>query len=285
MKSVKKIKIGEVNDLLNSGKRVSVKTLNGEFTNISKYIDKGILKTYEVELKNGKTIKVSREHEFYTNSGWILCENLKPDKHSILCDDGHYYVVTSVKYIGEHRIVDITVDHPDHCYFGNGMLNHNSGKTLLAMHALAETQKKGGVAVFIDTESSLDIKFVRAIGVRVESLCYISCDHVEEIFDHIETLVEKIRIGNKNKLVTIVVDSVAAASCVTEMESDHGKDGYATGKAIIISKAMRKITQMIARQRICLIFTNQVRQNLGATFGEKWCVDPYTTKIKIKYEI
>lgn len=145
-----------------------------------------------------------------------------------------------------------------------------SGKTLLAMHALAETQKKGGVAIFIDTESSLDINFVRSIGVRVESLMYISCDHVEEIFGHIESLVEKIRIGNKDKLVTIVVDSVAAASCVTEMESEHGKDGYATGKAIIISKALRKITQMIARQRICLIFTNQVRQNLGVTFGDKW---------------
>jgi recombination protein RecA len=138
------------------------------------------------------------------------------------------------------------------------------------MHALAETQKKNGVAVFIDTESSLDINFVRAIGVKAEELCYISCDHVEEIFDHLEKIVGKVRQDNKNKLVTVVVDSVAAASCITEMESDHGKDGYATTKAIVISKAMRKITQMIARQRICLIFTNQVRQNLGVTFGDKW---------------
>jgi recombination protein RecA len=145
-----------------------------------------------------------------------------------------------------------------------------SGKTLLAMHALAETQKKGGVAVFIDTESSLDLNFVRAIGVKAEQLCYISCDHVEEIFDHLEKIIGKVRQDTKDKLVTIVVDSVSAASCLTEMESDHGKDGYATAKAIIISKAMRKITQMIARQRVCLIFTNQVRQNLGVTFGDKW---------------
>lgn len=145
-----------------------------------------------------------------------------------------------------------------------------SGKSLLAMHALAETQKKGGVAVFIDTESSLDINFVRAIGVKVEELLYISCDHVEEIFDHTETLIEKVRGSTKDKLVTIVVDSVAAASCKTEMEAGFDKDGYATQKAIIISKAMRKITQLIARQRICLIFTNQLRQNIGAMFGDKW---------------
>jgi recombination protein RecA len=147
-----------------------------------------------------------------------------------------------------------------------------SGKTLLSMHALAETQKKGGLAVFIDTESSLDINFVKAIGVDPNKMLYISCDMVEEIFDHMEMIVEKIRKANKNKLVTIVVDSVAAASCKTEMEADHGKDGYATAKAIIISKAMRKITQMIARQRICLIFTNQLRVKMNAMFG-----DPYTT--------
>jgi recombination protein RecA len=147
-----------------------------------------------------------------------------------------------------------------------------SGKTLLSMHALAETQKKGGLAVFIDTESSLDVNFVKAIGVDVNKLLYVSCDTVEEIFDCMETLVEKVRKANKDRLVTIVVDSVAAASCKTEMEADHGKDGYATAKAIIISKAMRKITQMIARQRVCVLFTNQLRVKMNAMFG-----DPYTT--------
>jgi len=148
----------------------------------------------------------------------------------------------------------------------------HSGKTLLCMHALAETQKKGGLAVFIDTESSLETNFVRAIGVDLNTLLYISCDHVEEIYDNIEKIIEKIRGSTKDRLVTIVVDSIAAASCKTEMESDHGKDGYATAKAIINSKAMRKITQMIARQRVALIFTNQLRVKMNAMFG-----DPYTT--------
>lgn len=146
----------------------------------------------------------------------------------------------------------------------------HSGKTLLSMHALAETQKKGGLAVFIDTESSLEENFVKAIGVDLSKLLYISCDHVEEIFDHMEMIIQKVRSSNRDRLVTIVVDSVAAASCRQEMEADHGKDGYATGKAIILSKAMRKITQMIARQRICLIFTNQLRVKMNAMFGDPW---------------
>jgi recombination protein RecA len=71
-------------------------------------------------------------------------------------------------------------------------------------------------------------------------------------------------------LVTIVVDSVAAASSKKEMEADYDKDGYATDKAIIISKAMRKITNMIGRQSIALVFTNQLRQKMNAMFGDPW---------------
>ena len=74
-------------------------------------------------------------------------------------------------------------------------------------------------------------------------------------------------------MVTIIVDSVAAASTKAELESEHGKDGYSTGKSIIISKAMRKITNMIGKQRVLIVFTNQLRQNLKATaFGDQWVV-------------
>jgi recombination protein RecA len=71
--------------------------------------------------------------------------------------------------------------------------------------------------------------------------------------------------------VTIVVDSIAGASTKTEMAADFDKDGYATAKALIISKAMRKITNLIGRERICLIFTNQLRQKLNApAFSDPW---------------
>jgi recombination protein RecA len=145
-----------------------------------------------------------------------------------------------------------------------------SGKSLLSAHLLAETQRKGGVAVLIDTETAVSREFLEAIGVDISKLLYVSVDTVEGIFEACETIIEQVRKGDKDRLVTIVVDSVAAASSKKEMEADYDKDGYATDKAIIISKAMRKITNMIGRQSIALIFTNQLRQKMNAMFGDPW---------------
>ena len=146
-----------------------------------------------------------------------------------------------------------------------------SGKSLVSAHLLAETQKLGGVAVLIDTETAVSREFLEAIGVDVSKLLYVSADSVEEIFDMTETIIEKVRETSKDRLVTIVTDSVAAASTKTELAADYGKDGYATDKAIIISKAMRKITNMIGRQKILLVYTNQLRQKMNAMpFGDPW---------------
>ena len=145
-----------------------------------------------------------------------------------------------------------------------------SGKSLLSAHLLAETQKQGGVAVMIDTETAVSREFLEAIGVDVSKLLYVSADSVEQIFEFAETIIEKVRTTSKDKMVTIVVDSVAAASTKNELAADYNKDGYATDKAIIISKAMRKITNMIGRQKIALVFTNQLRQKMGVMFGDPW---------------
>jgi len=152
----------------------------------------------------------------------------------------------------------------------NGL--EGSGKSLIGAHVLASTQKKNGLAVYIDTESSVSAEFLQAIGINTDSMLYVHLETVEDVFDTIETIVTKIRESSKDKLVTILVDSLAAASTKVEMDADFDKDGWATAKAIIISKAMRKITNLIARQKVCLIFTNQLRQKMGVMFG-----DPYTT--------
>jgi recombination protein RecA len=146
-----------------------------------------------------------------------------------------------------------------------------TGKSLICAHALAETQKKGGIAVLIDTEMAVNYEFYDAIGLDTTKLLYVSVDTVEAIFETIETIIEKVRVSDKDRLVTIVVDSIAAASTKTEMEADYDKDGYATAKAIIMSKALRKITTMIGEQKICLIMTNQLRQKLNApAFSDPW---------------
>ena len=150
----------------------------------------------------------------------------------------------------------------------NGL--ESSGKSLIGAHVLAETQKKGGVAVYIDTETAVSTDFLEAIGVDVESMLYLHLETVEDIFSAIEEIVAKVRESDKDRLVTILVDSLAAATTKVELEAEFDKDGWATSKAIILSKAMRKITQMIGRQRVALVFTNQLRQKLGVMFGDPW---------------
>ena len=169
----------------------------------------------------------------------------------------------------------------------NGL--EGSGKSLIGSHLLASTQRKDGVAVYIDTESAVSPEFLEAIGVDISNMLYVHLETVEEIFDTIETIVTKIRESDKDKLVTILVDSLAAASTKVEMDADFDKDGWATSKAIIISKAMRKLTQMIARQKVALVFTNQLRQKLGVMFGDPWTTSggkalPFHASTRVRFK-
>jgi len=153
----------------------------------------------------------------------------------------------------------------------NGL--EGSGKSLIAAHIIANTQKKGGIGVMIDTETAAAPDFWKAIGVNLGACPYVNLTTVEEIFAYMEHIIGTIRKSNSDRILTIVVDSVAAASCETEMESEHGKDGYNTSKSIIISKAMRKITNLIGKQRVLIVFTNQLRMNMAAmAFGDKYVV-------------
>ena len=145
-----------------------------------------------------------------------------------------------------------------------------SGKSLLAAHAIADTQKKGGLGVYIDTENACNTEFLEAIGIDIQKMLYVPLESVEDIFEAIDSIIESVRGSDKKKLVTIVVDSVAGASTKVELSADYDQAGYATQKAIIISKAMRKVTNLIGRERISLIFTNQLRTRLGVSFGDPW---------------
>ena len=169
----------------------------------------------------------------------------------------------------------------------NGL--ESSGKSLLGAHILAETQKKDGIAVYIDTETSVSQEFLDVIGIDMGKMLYLHLETVEDIFEAVEEIVIKVRESDKDRLVTIMVDSLAGASTKVEMEADFDKDGWATAKAIIISKAMRKITQLIGKQKIALVFTNQLRQKLGVMFGDPWTTSggkalPFhaSTRIRLK---
>lgn len=175
-------------------------------------------------------------------------------------------------------MLDIAISNRPHGGIAVGRITEvtgleGSGKSLVCAHLMANTQKMGGVAVLIDTETAVNREFYQAIGLDLKKLVWIEAPTVEDVFDRMVHLIEHIRKmpSNKDKIVTIVVDSVAAASTKKEMEADFSKDGYATDKAIIISKAMRKITGMIAKEKIALVFTNQLRQKMNApAFSDPW---------------
>jgi recombination protein RecA len=174
-------------------------------------------------------------------------------------------------------MLDIAISNRPHGGIAVGRITEltgleGSGKSLVGAQLIANTQKRGGVAVLIDTETAVNPEFFKAVGIDMNKLVYVHLSTVEDIFDAITNIIEKVRTGkDKEKLVTIIVDSVAAASTKKEMEADFGKDGYATDKAIIISKAMRKITGLLGRERIALVFTNQLRQKMNApAFSDPW---------------
>ena len=145
-----------------------------------------------------------------------------------------------------------------------------SGKSLIVAHTLANTQKKGGLAVYIDTENALSEEFLRAVGVDVSNMLYVPLETIEDSFDAIENIIETVRKSSKDRLVTIALDSVSAATTKVEQDADYEKDGWATTKAILMSKAMRKITNIIGKQRVLLLCTSQLREKMGVMFGDKY---------------
>lgn len=162
-----------------------------------------------------------------------------------------------------------------------------SGKSLLAAYALKDTQKQGGLAIYIDTESATSRDYLKAIGVDIDKLVYLQLQSLEDIFAAIDKTIERVRANDNKALITIVVDSVMGATTKKELEGEWGKDGYATDKAIILSKAMRKLPLTIANENVCLIFTNQLRTRLGVTFGDPWTTSggkaiPFAASVRLR---
>lgn len=163
-----------------------------------------------------------------------------------------------------------------------------TGKSLFCAQLISETQKRGGLSVFFDSEYSVDKSFWSALGIDVKNVNYVPFITLEELFTKIELCVGAFRKADNNRLLTIFVDSIAQSSIESEMESDHGITGFNTGKSLIIGKALRKITGLISKQRVLVVFTNQVRYNLNAgPFGEKWIVSggkalPHACSVRIR---
>ena len=135
-----------------------------------------------------------------------------------------------------------------------------SGKTTLAQHIVAELQKLGGIAAFVDAEHALDPDYARKIGVKVDELLISQPDTGEQALEIVETLVRS------NAVDVIVIDSVAALVPKAEIEGDMG-DSHMGLQARLMSQALRKLTGIVSKSKTTVIFINQTRMKIGIVFG------------------
>ena len=136
----------------------------------------------------------------------------------------------------------------------------SSGKTTLALHAIAETQKAGGIAAFIDAEHALDPIYAKNLGVNIDDLWVSQPDTGEQALEIAESLVRSGAVD------MIVVDSVAALTPQAEIDGDMG-DSHVGLQARLMSQALRKLTGTISKSGACLVFINQIRMKIGVMFG------------------
>jgi recombination protein RecA len=136
----------------------------------------------------------------------------------------------------------------------------SSGKTTLALQAVAQAQKAGGLAAFVDVEHALDPAYARKLGVDVDNLLVSQPDYAEQALEITAALI------GSNAIDVLVVDSVAALVPKAELEGEMG-DTFVGVQARLMSQAMRKLTGTVARSNTCLIFINQIREKIGVMFG------------------
>jgi len=136
----------------------------------------------------------------------------------------------------------------------------SSGKTTLTLHVIAEAQKRGGLAAFIDAEHALDAEYAKKLGVDIDNLMVSQPDSGEQALEIAEALVRSAAVD------VVVVDSVAALVPKAELEGEMG-DAMVGLQARLMSQALRKLTAVVSKSGTCLIFINQIREKIGVMFG------------------
>jgi recombination protein RecA len=136
----------------------------------------------------------------------------------------------------------------------------SSGKTTIALQVIAEAQKTGGMAAFVDAEHALDPAYAKRLGVDVDNLLVSQPDYGEQALEIAEALVRS------NAIDVLVVDSVAALVPKAELEGEMG-DSHMGLQARLMSQALRKLTGIVSKSRTCLVFINQIREKIGVMFG------------------
>lgn len=167
-----------------------------------------------------------------------------------------YETVSSIEYIGELPTFDFAME-KTHSFICQGIINHN---TTMALHAIAECQKKGGVAAFIDAEHALDPTYAQALGVDVDNMLICQPDCGEQALEVADRLIQSGAID------ICVIDSVAALVPKKELEGDIGDSNIGL-QARLMSQSLRKLASSVSKNNCLMIFINQLREKVGVMFG------------------
>jgi recombination protein RecA len=149
-----------------------------------------------------------------------------------------------------------------------------SGKSLICAHLVADVQRRGGIAIYFDTEYAVSTDFFEAVGVNLKTMIHKPGNRLEEIFAAIMHICSEVRRkGDDSKEVLIILDSIAAAKPASDIEQGTEQTGYGTEKSKFLSRIMPDVAALISEQKIALVFTNQLRQKLNVQAFQ----DPYKT--------
>lgn len=143
-----------------------------------------------------------------------------------------------------------------------------SGKSLVCAHLIAECQRRGGLAVYIDTENAAHPPFMQQIGVDINKLVYLQPGTVEEVGAAIEKTILMARAKAPDRLILIIWDSVAGTPCQAEIEGSYDPNDRIGVTAKALAKMMRKLTQVWGKERIAMVFTNQLKVKIGVMYGD-----------------
>lgn len=162
-----------------------------------------------------------------------------------------------------------------------------AGKSLLCAHLIAEIQRRGGVAVYLDTENATNTDFMRRIGVNVQELIYVQPGTIERCFEVIENVITTLRTKAPDALIGIFWDSVGNTPPQAEIEGDYDPNSRIGLGAKAMAKGLRKITGMIGKERIAMVFTQPLKFAMNGGYGDPWVTVygkalPYFSSVRLR---
>jgi recombination protein RecA len=178
--------------------------------------------------------------------------------------------LVSIKKIGVEKVYDIETESP-HNYIANDFVVHNSGKTTLALHTVAECQAMGGIAVYMDMEYKMDPDYAAKLGVDVANLVIIQPPHLEKIFMAKQRIIKRATAHRKKTKkdvpILIVMDSMNAAITKSQFEGEFDDQPHYGPQARVYSQLLPKFIPSVSKSQTALLWISQVRKNIGVTFG------------------